>query len=511
MTISFTRRGYIELFRDGERISRHIVAEEAYERAIEHAKEHGPGRYIVQYPDREIDVGYFIVRTSTVPDPDLTALYAGYTPTIYAAPADVGTGDGSSEANAQDFTTALANATEGAIIGLIPGTYTHVASPAYRSNVPGWHPAYSGTAGSPIVIVAKYPGAGLSTPLANANRTELRAGSGAYDGADSHPVFGANGRSYIRWIGIVCDEDNCVTKQDNGPAYIASSTGCWIKYCVIRGSLDSSFLADNHSALRIGEGTTVDTGHVATDNIFYNFSVGYQTNAAGIITYGAQDSTIERNHIYDCTTGIYIKGTGDNLNTWNYGTVSKNRIHDVDGGIRLEAVDPSNDLVVQHNLIYNFSQFAMTFAISAGAANTRNLNVSRNSLVLTESSGNGGPYMKAFTGTNVRFNDNIVAIYGTTNQAYMNAGEYSADTLTAFDYNGFYGSSAGTKWIYGATNATTIGELETAVTNSNNNQVLGSNPFVNQGAGDYTVTGGALTASSTGGPIGADYALVGPQ
>lgn len=440
---------------------------------------------------------------------DIYALYANLTPTIYAAPADVGSGDGSSEANAQDFPTVLANATAGAIIGMIPGTYTHVASPAYRSNVPGWHPANSGTSGSPIIIVAKYPGAGLSTPLSNANRTELRAGSGAFNGSDSHPVFGANNRDYVRWIGMVIDEDNCVTKYDNGPGYIADSTGIWIKYCVVRGSLDSAHLLDNHSALRIGEGGTTDTGHVITGNIFYNFTVGLDTNAAAIITYGAQDTAIEYNHFYDCTTGLYIKGSGGSGANYNSGSISYNRIHDVDVVMRLQASSSTQDTVVTNNLIYNFSIAGIAFNDSGG--DVRRIKMTRNTVVVTEAITIGGFWLEPAPGTSNEFNDNIIAMFNSTGHNYVYGFDYTANGFSAFDYNGFYGSTDGTPWSWNGGNQNSVANFEAAVTNSNNNQVLGSDPFVNQGTGDYTVTGAALTASSTGGPIGADYSQVGPQ
>lgn len=61
MGIAITRRGYIRLLRDGVQISQHTVAEEAYERAIAHAAEHGDGKYLVTYPDREIDVNLLML------------------------------------------------------------------------------------------------------------------------------------------------------------------------------------------------------------------------------------------------------------------------------------------------------------------------------------------------------------------------------------------------------------------------------------------------------------------
>ena len=54
--LTFTRKGLITLWRGDELISSHTVAEEAYESASRHAKEHGSGTYLVKYPDREVKV-----------------------------------------------------------------------------------------------------------------------------------------------------------------------------------------------------------------------------------------------------------------------------------------------------------------------------------------------------------------------------------------------------------------------------------------------------------------------
>lgn len=437
--------------------------------------------------------------------------YGGYTPTLYAAPTAQGSGDGSNEANAMAFSTALSSAMAGDVIGLINDVFLNVASPAYRSNVPGWHPSNSGSAGNPIVIVGKYNPVAMADPLTDANRTELQAGSGSYGGSDSHPVFGANNRDYITWVNIVCNEDNCVTKSDNGPCYIADSTACTIDHCVIRGSTNAYFAADNHSAIRIGEGGTTDTGHIISNNVMYNFTVGLSTNAAAVITYGAQNTTIENNEVYDCTTGFYIKGTGASNTTWNYGPITSNLIYSVSQGMRLEAVDPIHDVTASNNLIYSFTGAGIVYGISAGAGNTRNIILSRNSIVATSATANNGLYVKALTGTGNEVGDNIIAIYGTTGQNYIDGGEYTDNNFAGITYNGFYGSTDGTPWSWNGANQANVAAFESAATNAANNQVLGADPFVNQGGGDYTVTGAALTASSTGGPIGADFATVGPQ
>lgn len=454
--------------------------------------------------------------------------YNGLTVTHYVSPfasvsgasndyADLGATSWSnaiSPASPTTLGTAMARAGAGNVVGVDSGVYTHsTGGSPYHTFVPGWHPASSGTAGSPITFVAKYMGAKLSSPLSDSTRSELIAGSGTYGGADSHPVFGANTRDYVRWIGFVCDEYNCRTTQDNGPAYIAGGTGCWIHYCAIRGNnTDVNLQTDNHTGIRVGEGGTNDSGHSLKNNLIWNFQNGFGHNAAAIITYGFRNMTIENNYVYDCFGGIYIKGSGGSGANFNYGSCSYNRVRNADIGMHIQDLDGSNDMVVSHNLVYDFTSIGIALSVAVDAANGRRAKVTRNSIVVNQSmGGNGALYVGSITGAGNEFNDNIVAMFNSTNQLYMDGGGYTANNFTNYDYNGFYGSTAGNPWSWNGGNQANIAALHAAVANSNNNQILGSDPFVSSGTGNYAVTGAALTASSTGGPIGADYSLVGIQ
>lgn len=439
---------------------------------------------------------------------DITALYANVPITIYAAPADVGTGDGTNEANAMDLPTAIANATAGTRIGVLPGIYEN-ANAANKS--PAWKTAAAGTAGAPIIIVAKYPAAGLPNVTTNANRSELRHSNGTAYHQNGGPVVGANSstNNYSRWIGFLIDERESYTRMDNGPVYIAGATGVWIKYCVIIATTDAAMALDNHSGIRVGEASTNDTDHAFIGNIISGYTVGLDSNAAGILLYGNRNMTIDGNTISDSNTGIYIKGSGGSGANFNYGTISRNRIENTQVGMRIQATDATNDLTITGNLIKDFSISGLAFNDSGG--NVQNVIMTRNTVLVTEAVTAGGFWLETPSGTGNEFNDNIVALFGSTGHNYVYGIDYTANGFAAFDYNGFYGSTDGTPWSWNGANQNTVGGFEAAVTNSNNNQVLGSNPFVSQGTGDYTVIGAALTASSTGGPIGADYSLVGPQ
>lgn len=54
--LKWTTKGRIEVRRNGELVSRHILDREAWESVSSHAAAHGPGKYVVTYPNVEVDV-----------------------------------------------------------------------------------------------------------------------------------------------------------------------------------------------------------------------------------------------------------------------------------------------------------------------------------------------------------------------------------------------------------------------------------------------------------------------
>jgi hypothetical protein len=83
--MKFTTRGYIELFKDGAFISRHRLAEEAYESAFAHAEINGAGRYVVKYPDREIEVPIATIARPVAGAPPAPGFVAPNAPTSVSA------------------------------------------------------------------------------------------------------------------------------------------------------------------------------------------------------------------------------------------------------------------------------------------------------------------------------------------------------------------------------------------------------------------------------------------
>lgn len=416
----------------------------------------------------------------------------GFTPTIYAHPsASQGSGNGSSFANARTLASALSLADDDAVVCVNTGTA--VGTDTDGKFVPVFQAANSGSSGHPIKIVARYPWTD------SGNRTVLT--SNAPTTGDGSPTIGAHQRNYIEWYGFYVDEANAHNQGDSGIAMISESTGVKVMYCRIIAEA-AHFPADNHVGVYVNESTGAE--------ISYNTITGFRSNGggngSGITLYGGTQISITHNAIGDGHTGIYIKGRPATF--WNDGTTSYNDLYDLELGIRIYAVDPTLTMTVEHNLVRNFSSAAIFFHTSAGAANSRNAIVRRNTLT----GQSNALAISAITGTGNQFNDNLIALYSPyTGQVYTDASGYTDNNFAQLDYNGFYGSAAGNPWNWNGTNYATVAAWQAVITNANNNQVLGNDPLSGRGSGDYTVTGAATTASSTGGPIGADFSLVGPD
>lgn len=421
--------------------------------------------------------------------------YGGFTPTIYANPTALGTGSGNSEANATTLTAALASATAGAVIGVLPGIYTHVASPAYRSNTPAWHPANSGTSGSPIRIVGKFNPTAMASPLSDASRTELRGGSGSYNGSDSHPVFGANGRDYIHWVNIVCNEANCVTKSDNGPAYTANSVGVVFERCVIHGA-DSALWADNHNCIRIGEGTASTSNTTVRGCILDNISNSTNdSNAACIMTYGAVNFLIENCEIFDAQSLLYIKGGGSG-GTVNSGVVRYNYLHD-GAFCRVQFTDTANRVDFYQNVFKSISNAGILLNQSCNS-----IRVYNNTFILDASIGNGAYLINggASGSTGLHVRDNI--FYATAgSRPFVNAGNLTAawGNLSGNQYFNTLGSY-GSAWSY---NGSGYSSYASWVSGSGETGSINTDPgFVNFAGGNYRLTtpsgkGAYITGSET--------------
>lgn len=377
--------------------------------------------------------------------------FAGYTPTRYVAPwssvsgaandyADLGAASYASAANASTPTTlgtALARATAGTTIGVLPGTGATAYVAQYitpHTFTPQWRATNSGDATSgPIRIVAKYPAVmhpgtpGLWSELRNSPTTVEWNGN---------PTFGTNGQHYIEWIGFFVDEAVSFGTGDNGPASLNGTSHSAIKYCRIRSNGNNPEGPDSlHCCLRV-EGCS--GANVVSHNQLFNNNPSFTTwNEAALHVSHVGDLLIEHNEIWNSSGGIMVKR---NWNAPGAVTIRFNHIHDCSGGIRVDSLCPTGNLDpayrgdVYQNLIVNCAGAALWFANSSNVSNAH-VTMQNNTAV---GCGQGcGTHQDPFdAGAGHKFVNNIIDTAGraynwdnwTAGQlAALSAGDFAAD------------------------------------------------------------------------------------
>lgn len=421
-------------------------------------------------------------------------LYYGYTPTIYAAPADVGTGDGSSEANAMDLMTALVDMSPGDIVGLIPGTYSDTGSET--SNDPIFKVTDSGTALNPIIVVAKYPAVyNYGTP---ANLSEIRSSNPTAPSPTipyNTPVIGAVGADYVRFIGLYANMAYAPPRPSNGTFLMQESDHCWFEACVV----DQIQLpdTDNFNALFMR-----GSNNAVVRNC--RFSGGYDGtgstnhNASAITTYGCLDMLIEHNEFPDANGGIFVKGSHF-ASIGNSGDIRYNVATDCSQSLcEVAVVEPSSAGVdVYQNLSIRCRQ-GVVFDASAAAWCT-DTRVYNNTLV---DAVQACVQMDATTAlTNCTVKDNVIAFTASSSAKAIS----SAGSITPVDCNYNLLSEAGGSF-QGDNNGSTYTGLTGPTgwqtgSGEDANSTEESPGFTNVGADNYR-RAGADTSSSTGGKRG---------
>lgn len=269
--------------------------------------------------------------------------------TVYRAARGVAPGGGA------DSTTEAAAAGDTVLVAA--GTYT---APGEGSRFAVAHnPANSGTSINPIIFQCVTNGAcalGLSS------------GSG--------PVFGTDGRNFIYWIGFSVDEADALPVADTGPVVCNASTGVRFERNVITGSGYGHAWPDNHPGIRL-EGCYIPIIRHNTISGFYTCTTAFpggncivagdpvnSANGAGIQLYESDDVRIENNTIFDCGSGVFVKGPTNGFS--NATIIRKNLIYNVNNGIVLGGI--ANGRISQ-NAGYGITEFAIRWwTLSADAS-----------------------------------------------------------------------------------------------------------------------------------------------
>lgn len=162
------------------------------------------------------------------------------------------------------------------------------------------------------------------------------------------PVIGSTSAHYITWRGpFLIDEANIRTAPDTGPVVFHLSTGSGIDGATIHGA--GATWPDNHVAVRFDACTGCFVRNTTMDN-FKSLQGATSRNGAGVMLYDSNETLIEHNEIFDCGSGVYIKGV--QLRDSQDGTVVRfNLIRDVlSFGVILQ---PSTNGRIYQNVLRN--------------------------------------------------------------------------------------------------------------------------------------------------------------
>ena len=158
------------------------------------------------------------------------------------------------------------------------------------------------------------------------------------------PVIGAYRRNYITWDGFTLHEASAPSAPDTGSVTVWECDGCVLQNLDINGNGNDNNRQDNHTGIRIESSRNVLVRNNRIHNVYTGSNVN---NGAGIMVYASGGVTFEHNEIFNCGSGIFIKG-GPPTHV-DFFTVRYNLIHDIGenrgapmgGGIILHAGAPN--------------------------------------------------------------------------------------------------------------------------------------------------------------------------
>lgn len=347
--------------------------------------------------------------------------------------------------------------------------------------------------------MTKYAAVALANVATNQNRSEFRH-SGTGVGTSGCAIYGTNGVNYITFDGLFTDMAEAPNIEDSGVIRVENGTGVHFRNFEIKGTART--IPFNPVIYR--PGTAVDT--ILSNFRAYDFSNSGFQGALFSDQYGDQNFLIEHFEIRNTNIGIFTKAPSENdyINgQFNHGTIRYGIISDNLSGIRLHALHPSIVTNIHHVLIHTYSAAGIHFSQEVVAA--RNVTIDHVTMAVGTTGGNqsGAVYIED-NGVGA-VNDTLTFTNSILDNADSNFNAREINDTWIANYNGYYrGGSAGS-WSFNGTTHTTIGAWRTATGEEANSTLLSSDPFTNRAADDFTIAGGhaALTASSTGGEIGA--------
>lgn len=198
----------------------------------------------------------------------------------------------------------------GDVVLVAAGTYATAGTNS--RNAVAYHAENSGTAGNPVIFRA----VGLV-------QLTLSSGIGS--------VIGSSGKNYITWDGFTLHEASAPSAPDTGPATIFDCTGCVLQNLDINGNGDANNRADNHNGIRIERSNGVLIRNNRIQNVYSGTGINVN-NGSAIMVYGSGAVTFEHNEIFNCGSGIFLKG-GPNTNI-DYFTIRYNLLYNIGDAAR---------------------------------------------------------------------------------------------------------------------------------------------------------------------------------
>lgn len=401
----------------------------------------------------------------------------------------------------------------GDVVGVLPGVSVRLPT-TNNDNIPAFNPSNSGTSTNRIVYVTKYAAVALPNVETNSTRTELRHdgsapsivnGVGAGTGC---AMYGTNGRSYITFDGFYVDMAQAYMKEDSGVIRAENATGIHFRNFVIKGA--NLTVASN--AILYRPQNTIDA--VLSNFKAYNFhnnGTGSNTPqpAAFSDQYGDRNFLIERFEIYDMDNGIFLKGTAPANVNYNYGTIQYGVVRSVASWcLRFNDFDTSNLTTVHHFLCYDYS--GMGIGLTSETTDPRNVIFHHNTFARGNSTNinqHGPVYIKnAGSMSNVTIRDSIFDMNSGAYGNMVDGGENPGPRPT-MDYNVYTKNGSATNWSHNGANYSSIAAWRAAAAPMQEaNSIVSTTPiFTNRDGANFTVASGhpAMTASSTGGQVGA--------
>jgi hypothetical protein len=439
----------------------------------------------------------------------------GYTVTHYVAPfasvsgatsdgQNISAGSYSSATNSATPTTlgtAFARASAGHIIELAPGTYS--AEGGSGEDEAAFSIGVNGSAGNPIIFCAEYP-----ATHNDSNRSKIRNTDASSVVSGRAPVIKMNTYCIIDGLWFDYADGGLPSTRGVCATGFGTTNVGFRRLRFDRTDLGSDDDGDNYGCLHLRGTNTIE---VSNCKFLGGFSGTASENEACVETYGARNVTIEHCEFDDVATGFYIKGTDGTYGS--NGVIRYNKLKNVGQAFRMlcGAYNTAGQMEIYQNLIYQdgtHDGWSSGFYMDNFVSQLEDFHIYNNTIDAPADAsegtimvnGNGG------AGSNNRFRNNIAVYRVTTSQVNFNAQRALTDFATAdLDYNWYYENGNTVQYYLNPTTHNGIAAWRTALGSSKEANSQEGNPqFTNAASGDYTlqVGSGALTASSTGGPVG---------